>query len=83
MGKARHCSSQYLKERVQVLSLVVEMCGIGMYFREIASEKVLLAVQLLVHHVTVHATEEVVFCFDEEVFRSIPWSEGRIFDLMK
>lgn len=83
MSETCDCSSQDLKEGVQVLSLVVEMCGIGVNFRQITGEEGLLAVQLLFHNVTVHAMEEVILCFEEQVSGSIPWSEGRLLDLLK
>lgn len=76
MSEASDCGGQHLKERIQVFGLVVEMCGMGMNLRDVASKEVPLAVQLLINNITIHTTEEQVLRFDEQVSRCVPWSEG-------
>ena len=65
-----------LEKRVEVLGLVVKMLGPGMHRSKVASEEAGAgsATRLLRDHVPIDATKDVVFDFDEEISRAVPWS---------
>ena len=66
-----------------MLGLIVEMGGMSMDFGKVTGQETLLAIQLLVHNITIHTPEEVILRLDEEFLGGVPCPERGFFALLE